>query len=92
MKLIKVKPIGNFDLLVTFEDGQQRVFHGKELWKSRPRFLPLKDIAYFNQAEIYECQHTIGWPGKDDLQISPEWLMQWSTPVAVNLNQENPAA
>ncbi len=81
MKLVEVKPLGNFEILLVFEDGQRRIFHGKNLWKDRKRFLPLKDINYFNQVEIYECLHTIGWPGPDDLQISPEWLWRSSTPI-----------
>ena len=82
MKLVKVEPLGDFEVLLVFEDGERRIFHGKNLWKNRKRFLPLRDIDYFNQVEIYECQHTIGWPGSDDLQISPEWLWNESTPVA----------
>lgn len=72
-------PLGHFNVLVTFVDGTKRIFHGKKLWKDRKRFLPLKDIDFFNQVGVYESQYTIGWPG--DLEISPEWLMEWSEPV-----------
>ena len=82
MKLTEVKAIGNYDVLVTYANGEQRIFHGRDLWKSRKRFRPLRDLEFFNRVEIYECQHTIGWPGPDDLQISPEWLWEWSTPVS----------
>ena len=80
-RLKSVNPLGNFDVLIEYTDGTRRIFHGKELWKDRKRLRPLKDINYFNQVEIYMCQHTIGWPGPNDLQISPEWLYLWSTPA-----------
>ena len=80
MKIVRVEPLGDFNLLITFQDGQQRIFHGRDLWKAKKRFLPLKDLAFFNKAEIYECEHTIGWP-LDDIQISPEWLVKWSEPI-----------
>ncbi len=51
MKLAEVKPIGNFDVLITYENGEQRVFHGRDLWKQRKRFRPLRDLDYFNRVE-----------------------------------------
>ena len=80
MKLKSVKPIGEFNLMIEFTDGSKRVFHGKNLWKEKKKFEPLRDIVYFNTAEIHESEHTIGWRF-NDLQISPEWLMEWSTPA-----------
>lgn len=79
MRLLNVKPLGHFDVLCTFKDGSKRIFHGKSLWKDRERFLPLKDIDFFNQVSIYESGDTLGWPG--DLEIAPEWLWNWSEPA-----------
>ena len=81
MKLSAVKPMGNYDILITYEDGSQRIFHGYGLWDVSRRLAPLKDITFFNKVKIYDCQHTIGWPGPGDLQIAPEWLEEWSTPA-----------
>ena len=80
MRIKSVNPLGKFDLMITFHDNSRRIFHGRDLWKEKKRFEPLKNIMYFNTAGIHESEHTISWPF-NHLEISPEWLMEWSTPV-----------
>lgn len=79
MKIKSIEPLKNYDVLVVYEDNSRRIFHGAKLWQAKKKYAPLKDLDMFSKVYIYDCEHTIGWPG--DLQISPEWLFEWSEPA-----------
>lgn len=81
MKIESVEPVGDFNVLISFSDGSQRIFHGEKLWSIKKKFNPLKNIELFNMVQIYDCEHTICWPFGEDVHISPEWLHEWSTPI-----------
>ncbi|MBQ9207390.1 MAG: DUF2442 domain-containing protein [Treponema sp.] len=75
---IAVKPIEDFQLLVTFEDDENRIYDAKPLIKG-DWFGQLRDISKFNTAKI--VSNTVEWADGQD--IAPDELYFVSRPVFV---------
>jgi len=73
---IEVKPIEDFQLLVTFKTGEKRIYDAKPLIKGE-WFGQLRDISTFNTAKI--VSKTVEWDGGQD--IAPDELYFASKPV-----------
>ena len=71
-----VKPLHDYQLEVTFKNGERRMF-GVKPYLDRGAFCRLKDVSLFNQA--YVVYDTVCWPG--DLDIAPETIYRRSIPV-----------
>ncbi|MDR2130456.1 MAG: DUF2442 domain-containing protein [Odoribacteraceae bacterium] len=71
-----VVPQENYTLLLTFENGEQRLFDMKPYLDAGPVFRALKDPAMFNTARV--CFKTVAW--KNNADIDPEILFQDSVP------------
>lgn len=70
-KVVAVKPVGEFHLLVEFQDGSRgEIDLVDELWG--PIFEPLQDPELFRQAAVDPELHTVTWPNGADL--APEFL------------------
>jgi len=72
----QVKPLANYELEVTFANGECRVFDAKP-YLERGIFNRLKDVSLFNQA--YVAFDTVCWPG--DLDIAPDTVYMRSLPL-----------
>ncbi|GHT80009.1 hypothetical protein FACS189467_0950 [Bacteroidia bacterium] len=72
-----VKPLIDYELLLTFESGEQRRFDMKPYLNIGPVFKALKDPAMF--ATVRVCARTIAWQNKAD--IDPEVLYPDSTKI-----------
>lgn len=75
---IAVKPIEDFQLLVTFMNGEKRIYDAKPLIKG-DWFGQLRDISKFNTAKI--VSNTVEWADGQD--IAPDELYFASRPVFV---------
>ena len=73
---IAVKPIEDFQLLVTFEEGEKRIYDAKPLIKG-DWFGQLRDISKFNTTKI--VSNTVEWADGQD--IAPDELYFASRPV-----------
>jgi hypothetical protein len=72
----QVKALPDFRLLITFENGEQRIFDvGPYLEKGV--FRELRDTSLFSRAQI--SFDTVEWPNGADL--CPETIYQESVPV-----------
>jgi len=71
-----VKPLQEYQLEVTFKNGERRLFDAKP-YLTRGIFGRLKDVSLFNQA--YVAYDTVCWPG--ELDIAPDTIYQRSIPV-----------
>ena len=66
---VTVKPIEDYQLLVTFKTGENRIYDAKPLIKG-DWFGQLKDISKFNSAKI--VSNTVEWADGQD--IAPDEL------------------
>ena len=66
---VAVKPIEDYQLLVTFKTGENRIYDAKPLIKG-DWFGQLKDISKFNTAKI--VSNTVEWDDGQD--IAPDEL------------------
>lgn len=71
-----VKPLPDFRLLITFENGEQRVFNVKP-YLDKGVFQELRDLSLFNSARI--SFDAVEWANGADL--CPETLYSDSVPV-----------
>lgn len=71
-----VKPLPGHRLLITFDNGERRVFDMSP-YLDRGVFTRLKDPAVFNAVKT--CFDTVEWPNGADL--CPETLYRDSAPV-----------
>ena len=71
-----VQPKENYTLLLTFADGEKRVYNARPLLQ-KSIYHPLKSITFFLNAKV-ECG-TVVW--NDDVDIAPEHLYECSYPV-----------
>ena len=74
--VVGVQPLPNYQLQLTFETGEIRVFDVKPYFDS-PVFAPLQEPEKF--AEVSVCLDTITWP--DEVDIAPETLYSDSIPI-----------
>lgn len=66
---VAVKPIEDYQLLVTFKTGEERIYDAKPLIKG-DWFGQLKDISKFKTAKI--VSNTVEW--KDGQDVAPDEL------------------
>ena len=69
-----VVPQNNYQLLLTFENDEQRIFDMKPYLEFGTVFRALKDPAMFNTVRV--CFKTIAWANNAD--IDPEILYPYS--------------
>jgi hypothetical protein len=67
----KVKALGNYELLLTFDNGEQKIYDVKPLFEL-PLFEKLKDEKHFNKVYIDKIMDTIAWD--EDTDICPDSL------------------
>lgn len=71
-----VAPLDGYKLLLTFDNGERRIFDAKQLLDTKV-FSPLKNKFFFNLVRVeYD---TIAWP--EDIDYCPDTLYIQSTPV-----------
>ena len=70
MDVIAVKPLQNFELALSYEDGSQRRFDMKPLLALKP-WNKLATAPLFSQVKV--AYGTVVWPGEID--IAPETLL-----------------
>ncbi len=71
-----VKPLDNFNLLLTFENGENRKLDMSP-YLDKGIFKELKDISVFNTVKI--SFDSIEWANEADLD--PEFLYKYSTEI-----------
>lgn len=64
-----VCPIEDFQLLLTFKNGEERVFDVKP-WLEKPIYSPLKDVEIFKKA--HTVFGTVSW--NDEIDFCPDTL------------------
>jgi hypothetical protein len=72
-----VEAIHDFNLLLTFNDGEQRCFDMRP-YLHYPVFHRLENPVFFSLAHI--DYGTVIWPG--DIDIAPETLYEYSVPAS----------
>jgi len=72
-RIRSVKPGGGKTLLVTFENGEQKVYDCTPLLRSEP-FRPLQDEATFRCAHADAHGYGVIWNDEIDLAESEIWL------------------
>jgi len=72
--VIQVKPLSNYCLWVSFDDGTSGEADFSE-WKPFPGVLaPLAQPEVFSQVSIHPEHTTLMWPTSDPIDIDPAWL------------------
>ncbi|MDO4483664.1 MAG: DUF2442 domain-containing protein [Clostridia bacterium] len=69
IKIVKVKPLDDFMMILTFSTGEQRLFDATLL--QGPVFQPLKDIEVFKNAQL---DHGVVTWLDGDIDCSPEYM------------------
>lgn len=68
MRVKKVEYLNNYKLKLFFSDGKTKIVDFKEKLKNaKGIFLPLKDMEYFKQVALDDCQLSICWPNGADI-------------------------
>lgn len=75
-KAVEVKPIENYNLLVTFDNGEKRIYDAKPLIKGE-WFGELEDINTFNSVRVAGL--SVEWSGGQD--VCPDDLYYSSVPA-----------
>lgn len=68
-KVVAVIPQSDYSLLLTFENGEQRIFDARP-HLDKGIFVELRDVAYFRQVRV--AFNTVQWPNEQD--FAPETL------------------
>lgn len=66
-KIISVKPLDNYLLMIEFSNHQYRQYNVKPLLK-KEMFAPLENIAFFKNVQIESGGYAISW--NEDIDIS----------------------
>jgi len=72
-KLIKVKPLDDYNLLVTFDNGVIKKYDFNK-FLSKPAFSNLKDILLFKSVRIDSGGCGVIWNDQMDLAESELWI------------------
>ncbi len=72
-KIIAVKPLKDYRLLVTFENGRRKVYDCSALLE-KPVFQPLKDKAFFKAVRVDQGGYGISWSEEVDLAEAELWV------------------
>ena len=75
-RVTAVVPNDNFELLLTFSNGEQRVFDARPLLEMKV-YSPLKNLAFFKT--VKPAYGTIVWP--QDIDCCPDTLYLQSIPL-----------
>ena len=67
--------VAPYTLRVSFDDETQRVINFEPML-SGELFLPLREVAFFNQVQLDREVHTLVWPNGAD--FDPATLHDWS--------------
>jgi hypothetical protein len=79
IKLIEAHYLDDFRVALTFSDGREGVFLGRDLLqRSGPLLVPLRDEAYFKR--VFIDAGALCWP--NGLELSPQRLYETCTTVA----------
>ncbi|HEX8525078.1 MAG TPA: DUF2442 domain-containing protein [Tepidisphaeraceae bacterium] len=71
--LIKVRPVVDYQLELTFDDGLVAVVDfAKDILDRHGVFEPLHDLGYFRQAYVHSESGTLTWP--NDVDYCPDVL------------------
>lgn len=73
----EVTPLENYELLITFTNGEERVFNVMPLIREKRRFKELENTVLFNSVKA--SHGTVEWIHEQD--ICPDWLYEDSTPA-----------
>ena len=77
LQIVAADRLGDYRLMVTFNDGEKRIFDGHSLLKG-PVFAPLADEKVFNDYALdYE---TLTWLN-GEVDIAPEFVYEHSEKV-----------
>lgn len=79
MQITSVKPLEDMMMILTFSNGEQRLFDATVL--SGPAFEPLSDISVFNNCKIVDGIAT--WLD-EEIDCAPEFMYQNSYPYNSN--------
>ena len=72
----EVIPTDNFELLLTFNNGEHRKFDATTLFQY-PMYEPLKNIGFFKQVKLDRM--CVYW--NDSIDICPDTLYEQSVPI-----------
>lgn len=72
---VDVKPLNDYELLVTFQNGEKKVFDAKPIL-SLPLYQPLKNKGFFNLAQADGM--CIFW--NEDIDLCPDMVYTVSRP------------
>ena len=75
-RVIEVTPSDNYELIITFNNGEKRKFDAQQLLDMKV-FEPLKNIAFFKSVKVE--LGTVVWPR--DIDYCPDTLYAQSIPV-----------
>jgi len=79
IKLIKAHYLNDFRVALTFSDGREGIFLGRDLLqRSGPLLVPLSDESYFKR--VFIDAGALCWP--NGLELSPQRLYESCTLVA----------
>ena len=79
-RIVSVKPIGNFVLLVGFQNGIEKTYDIRTLYPIFPQFKVFEnDIDLFNQVQVDVGGYGISW--NDDLDLDAEDI--WDVGIEV---------
>ena len=71
-----VSPMSNYELLLTFDNGEKRIFDVKPLLSMKV-FKPLQNNTFFKSVKV--AYGSVLWP--NDIDYCPDTLYSESTPV-----------
>lgn len=74
---VEVASLGNYLLLLTYSNGEKRIFDGKPLFQYHKFYESLKDEELFNKVQVK--YHTLVW--NEDIDIDPIILYESSVKV-----------
>jgi hypothetical protein len=75
-RVIAVSAVGNHQLHLVFDDGEQRLFDARSIL-ALPAYKPLIDARFFALAKVE--YGTVVWPG--DVDCCPDTLYRESRPI-----------
>jgi len=68
MRVKKIVYVDKYKLTLLFSDGKKKIVDLNDIIKdAKGILLPLKNIEYFKQVTLDDCQFTICWPNGADL-------------------------
>ena len=72
LEIIKAEYLDGYRMLISFNDGQRKVFDFSSLIDKYPVFMPLKNLEIF---KFYTITDTLEW-NDSTIDIAPEYLYE----------------